>query len=67
MDRLDYHSDPAHYIKLIAAVAVVLVGVYMRFADFRYASLISTIIFLIGAFFIFRIVFRIMEEPVKKS
>jgi hypothetical protein len=67
MDRLDYHSDPAHYIKLIAAVAIVLVGVYLRFADFRYASLISTLIFLIGAIWIFRVVFRILEEPVKKS
>jgi len=66
MDRLDYHSDPKHYIKLIATIAIILVGVYLRFAEFRYASLISTLIFLAGAIMMFRVVFRIMEAPAKK-
>jgi uncharacterized membrane protein HdeD (DUF308 family) len=65
MDRLDYHSEPSHYIKLIAAAMVVLVGIYLHLADFKYSSPISVIIVLIGAFFIFRTVFKIMEEPAK--
>ena len=65
MDRLDYHSDPKHYIKLIASIAIILVGVYLRFAEFRYSSLISTVIFLIGTVWMFRIVFKILEEPKK--
>jgi hypothetical protein len=67
MDRLDYASEPRHYIKLIVTVAIMLVGVYLRFAEFRYASLLSTVIFLIGAIWMFRIVFRIMEEPAKRA
>ncbi len=65
MDRLDYHSDPKHYIKLIASVFVVLIGVYLHLADFKYSSPISVVIVLIGAFFIFRTVFGILEEPAK--
>lgn len=65
MDRLDYHSEPSHYIKLIASAFIVLVGVYMHLADFKYSSPISVVIVLIGAFLIFRTVFRIMEEPAK--
>ncbi|MGN6180367.1 MAG: hypothetical protein ACTHNW_14365 [Mucilaginibacter sp.] len=63
MDRLDYHSEPSHYIKLIASAALVLIGIYMHLADFKYSSPISVVIVLIGAFFIFRTIFRIMEEP----
>lgn len=67
MDRTDYHNDPKHYIKLIASIFVVLVGVYLHLADFKYSSPISVVIVLIGAFFIFRNVFRILEEPAKKA
>jgi uncharacterized membrane protein HdeD (DUF308 family) len=67
MDRLDYHNDPKHYVKLIATVAIILVGIYLHLADFRYSSPISVMIILIGAFFMFRTVFRILEEPAKKA
>jgi hypothetical protein len=65
MDRLEYASEPRHYIKLLVAIVIVIVGIYLRFADFRYSSLIATLIFLAGTIWIFRIVFRIMEEPKK--
>ena len=67
MDRLDYHSDPKHYIKLIITIAVIIFGIYLHLADFRYSSPISVVIILTGAFFMFRTVFRIMEEPAKKA
>jgi len=67
MDRLDYHSEPSHYIKLIASAMIVLVGIYLHLADFKYSSPISVVIVLIGAFCIFRTVFKIMEEPAKKA
>ena len=67
MDRLDYHSEPSHYIKLIASAMIVLVGVYLHLADFKYSSPISVVIVLIGAFLIFRTIFKIMEEPAKKA
>jgi hypothetical protein len=67
MDRLDYYSEPDHYKKLIASIVIILVGIYLRFADFRYSSLIATVIFLIGTVWMFSIVFSILEKPAKKS
>ena len=61
MDRLEHASAPIHYIKLVIAIVIVIVGVYLRFADFRYSSEIANVIFIIGALWIFNIVFKIIK------
>jgi len=59
--RLEEASAPRHYIQLVVVIVIGLVGIYLRYADFRYSSLVADAILLIAAFLMFRIVFRIMK------
>lgn len=47
---------------IILAIVIGLVGVYLRFADFRYSSQIADVIMLIATVIVFRAVFNWMEK-----
>jgi len=59
--RLEAASEPRHYIQLTIAIIIGLVGVYLRFADFKFASEIADVIFLIATIIVIKIVFTILK------
>ncbi|QXV65379.1 hypothetical protein FPZ42_15540 [Mucilaginibacter achroorhodeus] len=54
-------NSEKHYIALIIAVAIGLVGVFIRFADFKLASAVGNILMVVGTIFVLRAVFAIMK------
>jgi hypothetical protein len=54
-------NAPRHYILLVVAIVIGLVGVYLRFFDFKYASAIANVILVIGTAIALKAVFAIMK------
>lgn len=54
-------NSEKHYIALILAVAIGLVGVFIRFADFKMASALGNILMGLGSILVLRAVFAIMK------
>jgi hypothetical protein len=54
-------NAPRHYILLVVAIVIGLVGVYLRFFDFKYASAIANVILVIGTGIALKAVFAIMK------
>jgi type VI protein secretion system component VasK len=50
-----------HYILLTIAVIIGIVGVYLRFADFKYASAVANTILVIGVIVTLKAVFAILK------
>ncbi|MFD0793505.1 hypothetical protein ACFQZX_07735 [Mucilaginibacter litoreus] len=54
-------NSEKHYIALILAIVVGLVGVFIRFADFGLASAIGNILMVVGSILVLRAVFAILK------
>ncbi|WP_374949153.1 hypothetical protein [Mucilaginibacter sp.] len=54
-------NSEGHYIFLVLTVMVGLVGVYLRFAEFPHATLVSNIILFIASMVCLRAVFGILK------
>ncbi|MDB5127290.1 hypothetical protein [Mucilaginibacter sp.] len=54
-------NGEGHYILLTIAVIIGIVGVYLRFADFKYASAAANIILIIGVVVTLKAVFAILK------
>jgi hypothetical protein len=54
-------NAPRHYILLVVAIVIGLVGVYLRFFDFKYASAIANVFLVIGTGIALKAVFAIMK------
>lgn len=50
-----------HYILLVIAIIIGLVGVYLRFADFKHASAIANVILAAGVVVCLKAVFDIVK------
>jgi len=61
MDSTREDSSLPFVTTIIAAIVLGLVGVYLRFADFKYSSPIADVIFLIATVIVFRAVFAWMR------
>ena len=61
MNKTEEANHESHYKLLIVAIAIGLVGVYLRFADFHYASMIANIILIIGVVITLKVVFTILK------
>lgn len=61
MSSVQNANSERHYILLTIAIVIGLVGVYLRFAEFPYASAISNIILIIGVVISLKAVFAIMK------
>ncbi|SDS30957.1 hypothetical protein SAMN05216490_0923 [Mucilaginibacter mallensis] len=59
--RLEAASEPRHYIILVLAIVLGLVGIYLRFADFKHSSEIADVILFIGTIIAIKTVFNIMK------
>jgi hypothetical protein len=54
-------NSERHYILLVIAIVIGLVGVYLRFADFKHASIVANIIMAIGAGVALKAIFNIVD------
>ncbi len=61
MSSVQEANAEKHYILLVISIVIGLVGVYLRFADFHYASAIANIILVIGTIICLKAVFAIMK------
>ena len=61
MDSVQEDKSLPFVSVIIVAIVIGLVGVYLRFADFKYSSEIADVIFFIAAVIAFRTVFAWMK------
>ncbi|MDB4924063.1 hypothetical protein [Mucilaginibacter sp.] len=61
MNSTQEANSDRHYILLVIAVVIGLVGVYLRFADFKHASSAANIILAIGAGMGLKAIFTIIK------
>lgn len=61
MNSMQEANSERHYILLVIAVIIGLVGVYLRFADFKHASAVANVIMAIGAGVALKAVFNIID------
>jgi hypothetical protein len=54
-------NSERHYILLVIAIVIGLVGVYLRFADFKHASAVANLIMAVGAGVALKAVFNIID------
>jgi hypothetical protein len=59
--RLEEASAPRHYIILVIAIVLGLIGIYLRFADFKHSSEVADVILFIGTIIAIKTVFTIMK------
>ncbi|MHB8206692.1 hypothetical protein [Mucilaginibacter sp.] len=64
MNLIDESEDKSlpYVATIIAAVVIGLVGIYLRFADFRYSSQIADVILGIATIIVFTSVFKWMKK-----
>jgi len=61
MNKTEEANSESHYILLVIAIVIGIVGVYLRFADFRYNNIIANIILIIGVGLALKAVFAILK------
>ncbi|GAC1308284.1 MAG: hypothetical protein NVSMB24_21700 [Mucilaginibacter sp.] len=61
MNKTEEANDERHYILLVVAIIIGIVGVYLRFADFQHSSLVANIILIIGVAIALKAVFTILK------
>jgi hypothetical protein len=61
MNRTEEANAPRHYILLVVAIIIGLVGIYIRFADFKHASAVANIILVAGVIVCLKAVFDILK------
>jgi len=54
-------NSERHYILLVVAIIIGIVGVYLRFADFKYSSIVANIILILGVGIALKAVFTILK------
>ncbi|MGF7081747.1 hypothetical protein [Mucilaginibacter sp. UYCu711] len=61
MSSIQEANSDRHYILLVIAIVIGLVGVYLRFADFRHASAVANVILAVGTGVALKAVFSIIK------
>jgi hypothetical protein len=61
MNSAENANKESHYILIVVAIIIGLVGVYLRFADFRYVNIVANIILIIGVLVALKAVFSILK------
>lgn len=61
MNSMQEANSERHYILLVIAIVIGLVGVYLRFADFKHASAVANVIMAVGAGVALKAVFNIID------
>lgn len=61
MNSTENANDESHYILIVIAIIIGITGVYLRFADFHYATILANIILIIGVGIALKAVFAILK------
>ena len=61
MSSVENANAEGHYKLMTLAIIIGIVGVYLRFADFHYSSMVSNIILIIGVLLALKSVFAILK------
>jgi hypothetical protein len=61
MNPTEEANSESHYILIVVAIIIGITGVYLRFADFRYSSMIANILLIIGVGLALKAVFAILK------
>lgn len=61
MNKTEEANSESHYLLLVVAIVIGIVGVYLRFADFKYASIVANIILILGVGVALKAVFAILK------
>ena len=61
MSSVQNANAERHYILLVISIVIGLVGVYLRFANFHYASAVANIILVAGVIVCLKAVFAILK------
>jgi len=61
MNKKEEANSERHYILLVIAIVIGLVGVYIRFADFKHASAVANVILVLGVVVCLKAVFDILK------
>ena len=61
MNPTEEANAESHYLLITVAVITIIVGVYLRFADFKSAEVVANIVLIIGVAIALRGVFRILK------
>ena len=61
MNPTEEANSESHYMLIVVAIIVGIFGVYLRFADFHYATIIANILLIIGVGIALKAVFAILK------
>lgn len=61
MSPTEEANSESHYLLIVVAVIIGIIGVYLRFADFHYANIIANILLVIGIAISLKAVFAILK------
>jgi hypothetical protein len=61
MNPTEEANSESHYLLIVVAVIVGITGVYLRFADFHYSTIVANIILIIGVAIALKAVFAILK------
>jgi hypothetical protein len=61
MNQTEEANSESHYLLIVVATIIGIIGVYLRFADFRYNNIIANIILIIGVGLALKAVFAILK------
>ncbi|MDB4922341.1 hypothetical protein [Mucilaginibacter sp.] len=61
MNSTENANAEGHYKLMVLAIVIGTIGVYLRFADFHYSSIVSNIILIIGVLLALKSIFAILK------
>jgi hypothetical protein len=61
MNSTEHANQESHYILIVIAIVIGLTGVFLRFADFHYSTIIANIILITGVGIALKAVFAILK------
>ncbi|WP_428327320.1 hypothetical protein [Mucilaginibacter sp.] len=61
MNSTENANAEGHYKLIVVALVIGLLGVYLRFFDFRYATILANIILILGVGIALKAVFAILK------
>jgi hypothetical protein len=61
MNSTENANAEDHYKLMVLAIVIGIVGVYLRFADFHYSSMVSNVILIIGVLLALKSIFAILK------
>ena len=61
MNSTENANAEGHYKLMVLAIVIGTIGVYLRFADFNYSSMVSNIILIIGVLLALKSIFAILK------